>query len=71
MEHVCIACGNSGYEEHIDLTLPPPPCRICHPEEAQRHLTLVRDTRQVAAVRRRDAYQLLNESTPPPVSLAP
>lgn len=71
MERMCSACGNSGFEEHIDLTLPPPPCRLCHPEEAQRHMILVRDTRQIAAVRRRDAYHLLDEATHPATALAP
>lgn len=73
MERLCIACGGSGFEEHIDRTLPPPPCRLCHPEEAQQHLILARDTRQVAAARRLDAYYMLREATnpsPPFIALA-
>lgn len=63
MERTCIACGGSGIEEHIDRTLPPPPCRLCHPEEAERHMALARDTRLVAAAHRLDAYLLLKNGT--------
>ena len=59
MERVCIACGGSGLTEHVDRTLPPPPCRLCHPEEAELHMALARETRKVAAARRLDAYQTL------------
>ena len=38
MERVCVACGGSGLAEHVDRTLPPPPCRLCHPEEAALHI---------------------------------
>jgi hypothetical protein len=59
MERVCIACGGSGLAEHVDRTLPPPPCRLCHPDEAALHLALARETRTIAAARRLDAYQTL------------
>jgi hypothetical protein len=59
MERACIACGGSGLAEHVDRTLPPPPCRLCHPEEAALHMALARETRTIAAAGRRDAYQLL------------
>ena len=59
MERVCIACGGRGCAEHVDRTLPPPPCRLCHPEEAALHIALARETRTVAAAHRRDAYQML------------
>ena len=59
MERVCIACGGSGLAEHVDRTLPPPPCRLCHPEEAALHMALARETRTVVAAGRRDAYQML------------
>jgi ribosomal protein S27AE len=59
MERACIACGGSGLAEHVDRTLPPPPCRLCHPAEAALHLALARETRTVAAARRLDAYQTL------------
>jgi hypothetical protein len=59
MERACIACDGSGLAEHVDRTLPPPPCRLCHPEEAALHLALARETRTVAAARRLDAYQTL------------
>jgi hypothetical protein len=59
MDRVCIACNGSGLAEHVDRTLPPPPCRLCHPEEAELHMALARETRTVAAARRLDAYQAL------------
>jgi ribosomal protein S27AE len=59
MERVCIACGGSGLAEHVDRTLPPPPCRLCHPEEAELHMALARETRSIVAARRLDAYQTL------------
>ena len=59
MERLCVACGGSRRAEHVDRTLPPPPCRVCHPGEAALHMTLVHETRTVAAARRRDAYQML------------
>ena len=59
MEHACIACGGSGLAEHVDRTLPPPPCRLCHPEEAALHLALARETRTIVAARRLDAYHTL------------
>ena len=59
MERACIACDGSGLAEHVDRTLPPPPCRLCHPAEAELHMALARETRTVAAARRRDAYQML------------
>ena len=59
MARVCIACGGSGLAEHVDRTLPSPPCRLCHPEEAALHMALARETRTVAAGGRRDAYQML------------
>jgi hypothetical protein len=59
MERTCVACDGSGRAEHVDRTLPPPPCRLCHPEEAALHLVLARETRTVAAARRLDAYQTL------------
>jgi hypothetical protein len=59
MERACIACDGSGLAEHVDRTLPPPPCRLCHPEEAALHLALARETRTVAAAHRLDAYQTL------------
>jgi hypothetical protein len=59
MECVCMACGGSGLAQHVDRTLPPPPCRVCRPEEAALHMALARETRTVAAARRRDAYQRL------------
>ena len=61
MYRPCSACGGSGFEEYVDHTLPPPPCRLCRPEEAQRHLMLARDTRHVAASQRAAAYHLLRE----------
>lgn len=66
MERSCITCGGTGYEEHIDPSLPPPPCRLCHPEEAQLHMALARDTRHVAATRRMAAYQTLYEAMKQP-----
>jgi hypothetical protein len=59
MECVCIACGGSGLAQHVDRTLPPPPCRVCCPEEAALHMALAHETRTVAAARRRDVYQML------------
>lgn len=63
MERPCIACAGTGLEEHIDRTLPAPPCRLCHPVEAQLHMTLARDTRNVATSRRLDAYLMLRDAT--------
>jgi hypothetical protein len=59
MERVCIACDGSGLAEHVDRTLPPPPCRLCRPEEAALHLALARETRTIVAARRLDAYHTL------------
>ena len=59
MERACIACGGSGLAEHVDRTLPPPPCRLCQPEEAALHQALARETRTIVAARRLDAYQTL------------
>lgn len=62
MYQPCIACGGSGgrgCEEHVDLTLPPPPCRLCHPEEARLHMSLARETRTIAGAHRLAAYQAL------------
>ena len=59
MARRCIACGGSGLAEHVDRTLPPPPCRLCHAEEAALHMALAHETRTVATARRRDAYQML------------
>ena len=59
MERVCIACGGSGLAEHVDRTLPPPPCRLCHPDEAALHLALARATRTIVAARRLNAYRTL------------
>lgn len=70
MELTCNACGGSGLDEHVDRTLPPPPCRLCRPEEAQLHMTLARDTRSIAAARRLAAYELLREAVRPAASLA-
>ena len=73
---VCIACGGSGLVEHVDRTLPPPPCRLCHPEEAALHMVLARKTRTVVAAHRRDAYQMLRaaivrgDRRPPAVALS-
>ncbi len=61
----CSACGGTGYEEHVDRTLPAPPCRLCRPEEAQLHMALARDTRTVVAARRLAAYQSLREAGRP------
>ena len=44
MERACVACDGSGLAEHVDRTLPPPPCRLCHPEEAALHVTLARES---------------------------
>ena len=63
MEGVCIACGGSGLAEHVDRTLPPPPCRLCHPEEAALHTALARKTRTIVAARRLDVYQTLRTAT--------
>ncbi len=62
MHRTCSACGGSGFEEHIDRTLPPPPCRLCHPLEARQHLALARDTRHVAGGRRISAYYVLRDA---------
>lgn len=62
MSDVCIACAGTGIEEHVDRTLPAPPCRLCYPQEAQVHMALARDTRHVAAERRKAAYQILREA---------
>jgi hypothetical protein len=62
MERACIACGGSGLAEHVDRSLPPPPCRLCHPEEAALHLALARETRTIVAARRLDAYHTLRAS---------
>ena len=76
MERACIACDGSGLAEHVDRTLPPPPCRLCHPAEAALHLALARETRTVAAARRLDAYQtlraaiVLGDVVPPSATLA-
>jgi hypothetical protein len=59
MERVCVACGGSGRAEHVDRTLPPPPCRLCHPDEAALHMVLARETRTIVAARRLDVYQAL------------
>ena len=65
MACVCMACGGSGLAQHVDRTLPPPPCRLCHPDEAALHMALARETRTVAAARRRDAYQMLRATIVP------
>src|SRR5947199_9065258 len=65
MERVCVACGGSGRAEHVDRTLPPPPCRLCHPEEAALRLALARATRTIVAARRLDAYQTLRAAIAP------
>jgi hypothetical protein len=76
MERACIACDGSGLAEHVDRTLPPPPCRLCHPEEAELHMALARETRTVAVARRLDAYQtlraaiVLGDVVPPSATLA-
>lgn len=70
MERACIVCGGSGNEEHVDVTLPPPPCRLCHPEDAEVHMALARDTRQIAATRRLAAYQMLHDAIKSPAPLA-
>jgi hypothetical protein len=76
MERECIACDGSGLAEHVDRTLPPPPCRLCHPEEAELHMALARETRTVAGARRLDAYQtlraaiVLGDVVPPSAPLA-
>ena len=76
MERECIACDGSGLAEHVDRTLPPPPCRLCHPEEAELHMALARETRTVAAAHRRDAYQtlraaiVLGDRLPPAAALS-
>jgi ribosomal protein S27AE len=76
MERVCIACGGSGLAEHVDRTLPPPPCRLCHPEEAELHMALARETRTIVAARRLDAYQtlraaiVLGDLVPPAAALS-
>jgi hypothetical protein len=59
MERMCIACGGSGLAEHVDRTLPPPPCRLCHPDEAALHLVLARATRTIVTARRLNAYRTL------------
>jgi hypothetical protein len=59
MECMCMACGGSGFTQHVDRTLPPPPCRVCRPDEAALHMALAHQTRMVAAARRREAYQML------------
>ena len=52
----CIGCNGRGSEEHVDLTLPPPPCRLCHPVEAKQHGDLARETRGVRRVLRQQTY---------------
>jgi ribosomal protein S27AE len=59
MERMCIACGGSGLAEHVDRTVPPPPCRLCHPDEAALHMALAHETRSIVAAHRLDAYQSL------------
>lgn len=59
MYRPCIACGGRGCEEHVDLTLPPPPCRLCQPQAARLHMSLARETRTVAGAHRLTAYQAL------------
>jgi hypothetical protein len=59
MECTCMACGGSGLAQHVDRTLPPPPCRVCRPDEAALHMALAHQTRLVTAARRREAYQML------------
>src|SRR5919201_1735900 len=59
MGRECIAWGGSGLAQHVDRTLPPPPCRVCRPEEAALHMALAHETRTVVAARRRDAYLML------------
>jgi len=71
MESACIACDGSGRAEHVDRTLPPPPCRLCHPEEAALHMALARETRTVAAARRLDAYQTLRAALVPAAVVPP
>jgi hypothetical protein len=68
MASQCIACGGTGYEEHVDRTLPPPPCRLCRPEDARRHMKLARDTRTVASSHRRAAYNDLRHVTDEEIS---
>src|SRR5947209_6297124 len=62
MARMCVACGGSGVEEHVDRTLPPPPCRVCRPEEAEVHMVLRRETRTIVAARRLDAYRTLRDA---------
>ena len=59
MERMCVACGGRGVEEQVDPTLPPPPCRVCHPEAAEVHQLLARTTLHVMARQRGAAYHLL------------
>jgi hypothetical protein len=59
MYRPCSACRGYGFEEHVDHTLPPPPCRLCHPEDARVHMMLARDTRGVVAAQRTTTYHLL------------
>ena len=76
MARLCSACGGSGLAEHVDRTLPPPPCRVCRPEEAALHMALMRETRTIVAARRLDAYQtlraavVLGDVVPPSATLA-
>lgn len=63
--NTCSSCGGTGYEEHVDRTLPAPPCRLCRPDEAQAHMRLAHDTRTVAAAHRLGAYQSLRETDSP------
>lgn len=67
MEYTCTACGGTGLEEHVDRTLPPPPCRLCRPDEAQEHMLLAHETRTVVAARRLVAYESLRDTTGVPL----
>ncbi len=62
MQRSCVLCGGSGLEAHVDLSLPAPPCRLCHPHEAEMHELLARQTRTVQTSQRLDAYLRLRDA---------
>lgn len=62
MHAKCVVCEGSGIEDQVDTTLPPPPCRVCHPVEAARHQMLARATLRIDTAHRFAAFLALRDA---------